>query len=214
MNPNQPPGWGPPPGPPGQGGAFGAPQQGGFGAPQQQGAFGAQPQGAAAQPQGAFGAPQQQGAFGQPPPQQGAFGVAPQQGAFGVAPQQGAFGSAAGFGAAPGAFGSQPGGAMMPPRKVGLFEAMPCPQCGAGMRSSAGHGATAGRMVGGLVGWMIISAIASQYYCPTHGEVPKSALPPEHQSLVTMRRLMMVGGAGALFVFAVGLMCVVSALRY
>lgn len=206
MNPNQPPGWGPPPGPPGQGGAFGAPQQGGFGAPQQQGGFGAQPQ-------GAFGAPQQPGAFGAQP--QGAFGQpTPQQGAFGAAPQQGAFGSAAGFGAAPGAFGSQPGGAMMAPRKVGLFEAMPCPHCGAGMRSSAGHGATAGRMVGGLVGWMIISAIASQYYCPTHGEVPKSALPPEHQSLVTTRRLMMVGGAGALFVFAVGLMCVVSALRY
>ncbi|MCZ7686780.1 MAG: hypothetical protein M5U28_51755 [Sandaracinaceae bacterium] len=206
---------GPPPGPPGQGGAFGAPQQGAFGAPQQQGAFGAPQQqgGFGAQPQGAFGAPQQPGAFGAQA--QGAFGQPPpQHGAFGAAPQQGAFGSAAGFGAAPGAFGSQPGGAVMAPRKVGLFEAMPCPHCGTSMRSSAGHGATAGRMIGGLVGWMIISAIASQYYCPTHGEVPKSALPPEHQSLVTMRRLMMVGGAGALFVFAVGLMCVVSALRY
>ncbi len=101
----------------------------------------------------------------------------------------------------------------MPARKVGLFEAMPCPHCGASMRSSAGHGGTAGRMVGGLVGWLLVSAIVSKYYCPTHGEVPKSALPREHQSLVTMRKLMMVGGAGALFLFAVCLICVASALQ-
>lgn len=75
------------------------------------------------------------------------------------------------------------------------------------MRSSAGYGGSAGRVFGGLVGWLLITAIASKYYCPQHGEVPTDALPSEHRSTVMIRRVLMGGGAVSLLFLVLG--CVV-----
>ncbi len=97
-----------------------------------------------------------------------------------------------------------------PARKLGLFQAIPCPFCGAAMNSSS-SGATAGRMVGGLVGWLVVMAFSSRYYCPTHGQVKTAQMPPEHQSMITLRRLMFGGGAAALL-FVVLILVVVVAL--
>ncbi len=98
-------------------------------------------------------------------------------------------------------------------RKIGFFESIPCPHCGMGMRSHAGWGAVAGRMAGGLVGWLVVSALASSYYCGQHGEIAKAHLPAEHQSLVMTRRVLMVGGAGALLLFVFGLICLSGLLQ-
>ncbi len=223
-NPGQPPGSG-----------FGPPQHGGFGQPfPQQPGQPAQPGHGAPQP--GYGAPQggQPAGFGSPPSafpgQPAGYGSPPnafpgqpaglegQPGAFGSPP--GAFGSPpGGFGAQPGAFGSQPGGfgppqpAAPPARKLGIFDSVPCPHCGSAMRSSAGYGASAGRVFGGLVGWLLITAIASKYYCPQHGEVPTDARPADHRSTVTMRRVLMGGGALSLLVLVFGCIIFSAALR-
>lgn len=68
-------------------------------------------------------------------------------------------------------------------------------------------------MVGGVVGWMIVSAIASKYYCPQHGEVPTNALPAEHRSTVTLRRAMMIGGALGLLALVFACMIFAAAMR-
>jgi hypothetical protein len=65
-------------------------------------------------------------------------------------------------------------------------------------------GGTAGRMVGGLVGWLVVSALASEYHCATHGHVPKDQLPSEHRSIVTTRKILMLGGAASLLVLVFG----------
>jgi uncharacterized membrane protein YjgN (DUF898 family) len=108
MNPQNPGGYGGPPGwgqPPQQGG-YGQPQQ-----PPQQGGYG-QP----AQPpqQGGYGQPAQlpqQGGYGQPaqPPQQGGYGqpAQPPQGGYGQQPPQGGYGQP-GWGSAPAAFAPAP----------------------------------------------------------------------------------------------------------
>jgi hypothetical protein len=81
------------------------------------------------------------------------------------------------------------------------------------MRSHAGWAGYGGRVVGGLVGWMVMKAIASDYYCGTHGLVHKRDLPHEHQSVVTTRKIILLLGAGALLVFVVGLVCLIGALQ-
>jgi hypothetical protein len=73
------------------------------------------------------------------------------------------------------------------------------------MSTSTGMGgAVAGRMVGGLVGWMLVKAVASKYYCPSHGEIGTDRLPAEHRSVVTTRRLLMGGGAAAILFLVFG----------
>ena len=92
----------------------------------------------------------------------------------------------------------------MPVKQVGFFDKIPCPHCGSPMHSSAGMGGTAGRMVGGLVGWLVVTALASEYHCPTHGQIPKTQLPPEHRSVATTRKILMLGGAASLLVLVMG----------
>ena len=82
----------------------------------------------------------------------------------------------------------------------GLFGRIPCPHCGALMSSSSGR---LGWYGGGLLGVLIVKAIASAHYCPTHGKVPASALPPEHRKIVTLRRLAFLGGAGLILLLVV-----------
>ncbi len=197
MSHEPPPGWNPPPpqGPPGGG----APNP--WAQPAQQPGWNG-----AAQPQAwAPPAAPAQGGFGQAPAQPAwpAQPAAPAPGGFGQGPAQpGWQGPAAGVGGTVG-FGAP----AAPPKDVGLFDNIPCPHCGSPMTSSAGAGGVAGRMVGGLVGWLVVTALASEYYCHAHGQVPKSALPPAHQSVVTTRKIAMLGGAAALLVMVFG--CVI-----
>lgn len=87
-------------------------------------------------------------------------------------------------------------GAMGPVQKVGIFGSLPCPYCGSPCTSHA-SGAYAGRFVGGLVGWLVVSAFMTKHYCGSHGEITKAQFPPEHQSNLTTRMLIKLGIAGA-----------------
>ena len=167
--------WGQPPYPPG-------PQ------PQQPQAYGQQPQ-AQGQPQ-PYGQPPQ----GYGPPQ----GHAPQPH---HAPQP-----PGGFGGAP--YPPQPLMPMQhhgPVASVGIFGHLPCPHCGMPTRSNAGDGAHAARFAGGLVGWLIASALLTKYYCLSHGEILPVHFPPAHQSAITTRKILKIGGGVALLlvVFAI-----------
>jgi len=62
-----------------------------------------------------------------------------------------------------------------------------------------------GFYAGGLVGYLLIRALSTKHYCPTHGEVPKAALAPEHQRVLTMRKGLMIGGASLVLVLLFGL---------
>lgn len=142
---------------------------------------------------------QPQQPYGQPPPQQG-------YGPPGYPPQP-----AGGFGANP-----YPSPAMQrqgPVASVGLFGHIPCPHCGMPTRSSAGGGAQAARFAGGLVGWLIASAFLTKYYCLSHGEIPPERFPLPHQSAITSRKVMKVGGGVFLLVFVLAVLGALSLVR-
>jgi hypothetical protein len=137
--------------------------------------------------------------WGQPPYPPGP----PQQQPLGYAPQP------------PGGFGANPyqTPAMQhqgPVASVGLFGHLPCPHCGVPTRSSAGGGAQAARFAGGLVGWLIASAFLTKYYCVSHGEIPTERFPPPHQSAITSRKIMKVGGAVFLLLFVLAVLGALS----
>jgi len=95
---------------------------------------------------------------------------------------------------------------MHPVADVGVFGHLPCPHCGMPTRSSSGGGGDAARWAGGLVGWLIASAFLNKYYCPSHGEIPPERFPPAHQSAITTRKIMKIGGGVVLLVFVFGLL--------
>lgn len=91
----------------------------------------------------------------------------------------------------------------MPPAPVGLFGRFPCPYCGT-LTSSRAEGSSAARFAGGVVGWLIVSAISSKHYCIHHGEIPNTAFPPAHRSAMATRTVLkLVAGFGLLFVVSV-----------
>jgi hypothetical protein len=96
---------------------------------------------------------------------------------------------------------------------VGLFGHLPCPHCGTPTSSSAGGGGMAARYAGGLVGWLIASAFLTKYYCVSHGEIPTARFPLPHQSAITNRKIMKVGGGVALFMFVFLLLGLLSLVR-
>jgi len=96
---------------------------------------------------------------------------------------------------------------------IGVFGKVPCPTCGAPTSSHA-TGARAGQYVGGLVGWLVVRAFMGAYYCPSHGKIPLSALPPQHRNMVYLRKGLTIGGAFALFIFVIVLVFVMSALGH
>ena len=185
-------------------------QQQPYGQQQQQQPYGQQQQ----QQQQAYGAPPQQQGYGQP--QQG-YGAPPQQQGYGAPPGYGPQ-PPGGFGAG---FPQQPPMHPMhgmhggPVADVGVFGHLPCPRphCGIPTRSNAGSGGAAARYAGGLVGWLIASAFLTKYYCPSHGEIPAEHFPLAHQSAITTRKMMKVGG-GVLLLFVVfGLLTLSALLR-
>jgi len=122
------------------------------------------------------------------------------------------YGQAPVMGAAPG-YGPPPyqQGALgqVPVRKVGLFGKIPCPYCGMDTSSSAsGSGLAMG--FGGLLGVMLLWAVASKYHCPSHGEITLAALPSEHRTLVYIRKGVIFGGIGMLVFLLFILMVVAS----
>ncbi len=85
---------------------------------------------------------------------------------------------------------------------IGLFGKVPCPHCGApthgGTMGTMG-GAVAGR-AGGLFGYLLWRAFAGNYHCTTHGPIAMAQLPPQHRSMVVVRKIVMVGGAFAILI--------------
>jgi hypothetical protein len=73
------------------------------------------------------------------------------------------------------------------------------------MSSRSGTAGAIDRGAGGLVGILIVKAIASAHFCPTHGKIPASALPPEHRRIILFRRLALLGVAGSVLLLVVGL---------
>ena len=100
-----------------------------------------------------------------------------------------------------------------PVASVGIFGHLPCPHCGMPTRSNAGDGAHAARFAGGLVGWLIASAFLTKYYCVSHGEIAAQQFPPAHQSAITTRKILKIGGGVALLVFVFVLLGVVQLIR-
>ncbi len=80
-------------------------------------------------------------------------------------------------------------------------------------RSHAGAGGHAARFAGGLVGWLIASALLTKYYCASHGEIPNAHFPPAHQSAITRRKLTKIGGGVGLLLFVLGLLGALSLVR-
>jgi hypothetical protein len=160
-----------------------------------------QPQPYGQQQQQPYGQPQpygQQQPYGQPPP----YGQPQPQQGYGLQP--------------PGGFGAM--GHHPPPAMhgqgfvadVGLFGHLPCPHCGTPTSSSAGGAGMAARYAGGLVGWLIASAFLTKYYCVSHGEIPTERFPPAHQSSITNRKIMKVGGGVLVLVLVFGLLGLLS----
>lgn len=189
-------------------------------APQQQ-AYGQAPPQPHGQPPQGYGQPPQP--YGQPPQAYGqqAYGQPPQ--AYGQPgqpygqPPQAAYGQPPmpGYGAPPpGGFGAagpqQPMMHAAPAADVGIFGRLPCPHCGLPTSSHAGSGGSAARVAGGLVGWLIVSAFLTKYYCTAHGEIPNERFPPAHQSAITTRKIMKAGGGVLLLVVVIGLLGALS----
>ena len=169
------------------------------------------------QPPPGYGAPQGYApppGYGPPPgyPAPQGYGAPPGPGAaqgYGPPPGFGApagYGSPAGYGAPPMAFGP-PG----PVAHVGLFGKVPCPFCGAPLTTHS-NAAVIGRVAGGLLGWLLVSAFASKHYCPTHGEIKKAQLPPDHQSALTKKTIAKVAGACGVLVLVLVLVLVQALL--
>jgi len=72
--------------------------------------------------------------------------------------------------------------------------------------SSAGGTGTAARIAGGLVGWLIVTAFTTKYYCAQHGEIPTPHFPPAHQSAIGTRKAAKIGGGVALLFVVFALM--------
>ncbi len=100
-----------------------------------------------------------------------------------------------------------------PVANVGLFGKLPCPHCGTPTASNAGGGGQAARIAGGLVGWLIVSAFTTKYYCMHHGEIPIMHFPPGHQSAISTRKAAKIGGGVALFFVVFVLMVGSSFIR-
>ena len=96
---------------------------------------------------------------------------------------------------------------------AGLFGKLPCPHCGMPTTSNSGGGGTAARMAGGLVGWLIVSAFTTKYYCTHHGEIPIVHFPPGHQSAISTRKATKIVGGVALLFVVFALMIVASLIR-
>lgn len=181
-----PPGYGPP-----QPQAYGAPpvphasSAVPYGAPPQPPGYGAAPPGYGAPPAPGYGHPSQ-------PPQ-----AYPPVGGFGA--QQ--FAQPPYGGPTPGMIPGQPQAPVAP---VGLFGRFPCPHCGSPTTSHANGGAAA-QWAGGLVGWLIVTAVSTKHYCVNHGEVPKSAFPLQHQSAMTNRMVMKLALGVGIFVLCFGI---------
>jgi hypothetical protein len=189
------PGYGPPPNAPAGSPypAQGAPYPGSYGAPAP---YPQQPAAGYPAPGAPYGSP-----YGAAPPypyQQGAAPQAPGS-PYGMQP-----GPGSPYGMQPGAYPApvQPQSWAGPPvvqgpsgydaRAIGLFEPIPCPHCGAPTHSAS---STTARYAGGLLGMLLYGAIVARYTCTTHGEIPKTAFPPQHASSIDMRRLLKLGGA-------------------
>ena len=78
------------------------------------------------------------------------------------------------------------------------------------MSSQSGTAGAIGRGAGGLVGILIVKAVASAHYCPTHGKIPASALPPAHRRIILLRRLALLCVAGFVLLLVVGLLVAVN----
>jgi hypothetical protein len=85
------------------------------------------------------------------------------------------------------------------PVPVGLFGRFPCPYCGTPTTSHA-QGAAAAQWAGGLVGWLIVTAISAKHFCLHHGEIPTHAFPPAHRNTMTLRTVLKLGAGVALLV--------------
>jgi hypothetical protein len=79
--------------------------------------------------------------------------------------------------------------------------------------SSAGGSGTAARIAGGLVGWLIVTALTAKYYCMHHGEIPTAHFPPAHQSAISTRKAAKIGGGVLLLVVVFFLMAASSLIR-
>jgi hypothetical protein len=93
------------------------------------------------------------------------------------------------------------------PRDIGLFDKVPCPQCGTPLLSG---GSSGGYGAGGLVGMLIISAFSS-YRCPTHGTITGAMMAPQHQTMVNTRRVAKGCGGVVLLVFVIAILIAVNA---
>ncbi len=100
-----------------------------------------------------------------------------------------------------------------PVADVGLFRTLPCPHCGMPTTSNAGDGGQAARMAGGLVGWLIVSAFTTKYFCRQHGEILIVHFPPGHQSSISTRKAAKIGGGVALLFVVFALMIASSFIR-
>ncbi len=98
-------------------------------------------------------------------------------------------------------------------KEIGLFGAVPCPACGATTHTGSVGGAVAARAAG-LVGMLVYSAIAANYTCPTHGTVPREAVPAHHRNAIDMRRFLKIGAAGALLLLVFALLIVRARFLY
>ena len=67
-------------------------------------------------------------------------------------------------------------------------------------------------MTGGLLGVLIHSAFAKPA-CLVHGPIATETFPPQHRSMITMRRVMKLGGAVVLLLFVLLLILLRAFIR-
>jgi hypothetical protein len=91
-------------------------------------------------------------------------------------------------------------------RDIGVFDPVPCPHCGTTTSTDSG-----GYWGGGLLVVLIRSTFAG-YRCFRHGPIPHAQFPPQHQSMITARRLIKGLGSVVMFFVVIGLILLRLAL--